>query len=63
MDAVRRDILGRSHDRPPAAVIANKMKLRSLTSSDLIHEKGNGSYRGFDYVQPGVLVSSSKISR
>ena len=50
MDDVRGDILGPPHRTTPAAVIANKSKLRSFNSSELINEKGDGLYSGFGYL-------------
>ena len=38
------------HGTTPAAVIANKIKLRPFVSSEHINEKGNGPYRGFGYL-------------
>ena len=49
MDDVRGDFLGPPHGTTPAAVIANKIKLRSFKSSEHIFEKGGGPYRGFGY--------------
>ena len=49
MDDVRGDFLGPPHGTTPAAVIANKNKLRSFKSSEHINEKMDGPYRGFDY--------------
>ena len=49
MDDVRGDFLGPPHGTTPAAVIANKNKLRSFKSSDHINEKSDGPYRGFNY--------------
>ena len=40
MDGVRGDVLGPPHGTTPAAVIANKIKLRSFKSSEYINEKG-----------------------
>ena len=42
--------LGPPHGTTPAAVIANKNKLRSFKSSEHINEKGDGPYRGFGYL-------------
>ena len=50
MDDVRGDFLGPPHGTTPAAVIANKIKLRSFKSSEHIFEKGDGPYRGFGYL-------------
>ena len=50
MDDVREDFLGPSHNTTPAAVIANKIKLRSLKSREDINEKGDGPYRSFGYL-------------
>ena len=44
MDDVRGDFLGPPHGTTPAAVIANK------NQSEYINEKGDGPYRGFDYL-------------
>ena len=49
MADVRGDFLGPPHGTTPAAVIANKNKLRSFKSSEHIYEKMDGPYRGFDY--------------
>ena len=49
IDYVRGDLFGPPHGTTPAAVIANKNKLRSFKSSDHIFEKGDGPYRGFGY--------------
>ena len=49
MDDVRGDFLGPPHGTTPAAVIAKKMKLRSIKSSEHIFQKGDGPYRGFGY--------------
>ena len=49
MDDVRGDFLGPPHGTTPAAVIANKNKLRSFKSSEHINKKMIGPYRGFDY--------------
>ena len=50
MDDVRGDFLGPPHGTTPAAVIADKTKLRSFKSSEHIHEKSDGPYRGFGYL-------------
>ena len=50
LDDLRGDILGPPHGTTPAAVIANKIKLRSFKSSEHIYEKGDGPYRGFVYL-------------
>ena len=50
MDDVRGDFLGPPHGTIPAAVIANKIKLRSFKSSEHINEKGDGPYHGFGYL-------------
>ena len=42
MDDVQGDILGPPHGRTPAAIIANKIKLRSFKSSKHINEKSVG---------------------
>ena len=44
MGDVRGDFLGPPHGTTPAAVIANK------NQSEYINEKGDGPYRGFDYL-------------
>ena len=49
MDDARGDFLGLPHGTTPAAVIANKIKLRSFKSREHINEKGDEPYRGFDY--------------
>ena len=49
MDDVWGDFLGPPHGTTLAAVIANKMILRSFKSSEHINEKGDGPYRGFGY--------------
>ena len=50
MDDVRGDFLGSPHGTTPAAVIANKIRLRSFKSSEHINEKGDGPYRGSGYI-------------
>ena len=50
MDDVRGDFLGPQHGTTPAAVITNKIKLRSFKSSKHINEKGDGPYRGYGYL-------------
>ena len=50
MDDVRGDFLGPPHGTTLAAVIANKMILRSIKSSEHVNEKGDGPYRGFGYL-------------
>ena len=47
---VRGDFLGPPHGTTPAAVIANKIKLRPLKSNEHINEKRDGPYRGFGYL-------------
>ena len=49
MNNVRGDFLGPPHGTKPAAVIANKIKLRSFKGSEYICEKGDGPYRGIGY--------------
>ena len=49
MDDVRGDFLGPPFGTTPAAVIRNKIKLRSFKSSEHI-EKGDGPYHGFGYL-------------
>ena len=49
MDDVRGDLLGPPRGTIPAAVIANKIKLRSFKSSEHINEKRDVPYRGFGY--------------
>ena len=44
MDDVRGDFLRPPHGTSPAAVIANKIKLRSFKSSEYINEKVDGPY-------------------
>ena len=56
MDDVRGDFLGPPHDTTPAAVIANKIKLRSFKSSERINENGDGSYRGSGHLSLFILV-------
>ena len=44
-------MLNKAATRPnTAAVIANKIKLRSFKSSEHINEKGDGKYHGFGYL-------------
>ena len=50
MDDVRGDFLGPPHGTTPAAVIGNKIKLRSFKSSEHINGKGDGPYHGFGYL-------------
>ena len=50
MEDVRGDFLGPLHGTTPAAVIINKIKLRSFNSSEHINEEGDGPYRGFGYL-------------
>ena len=50
MDDVRGDFLGPPHGTTQAAVIELNIKLRSFKSSEPIHEKGDGPYRGFGYL-------------
>ena len=50
MDDVRGDILGPPLDTTPAAIIANKIKLRSFKSRQRIKEKVDGPYRGLGYL-------------
>ena len=50
MDDVRGDFLGPPHGTTPAAVIANKIKLRSFKTCEYINETGDGLYRGFGYL-------------
>ena len=47
MDDVREDFLGPSHGATPAAVIANKIKVRFFKSSKHTNEKGDDPFRGF----------------
>ena len=49
MDDVRGYFLGPPHRKTPAAVIANKIKVRSFKSSEHINEKRYGPYHGFGY--------------
>ena len=49
MDNVRGDVLGPPHGTTPAAVIANKIKLRFFKSSEHINKKCDGPYPGFGY--------------
>ena len=46
MDDVRGDVLGPPQGTTPAAVIANKIKLRSFKNSKHINEKREEPYRG-----------------
>ena len=50
MDDVRGDFLGPPHGTTPAAIITNKIKLRSFKSREHINEKGDGPYSGFGYL-------------
>ena len=50
MDDVRGDFLGQPHGTTPAAVIANKIELRSFKIDEHINKKGDGPYRGFGYL-------------
>ena len=56
MDDVRGDFLRPPHGTTPAAVIANKNKLRSFKCGEHIFEKGDGPYRSFGYLS---LVSDT----
>ena len=56
-DDVRGDVLGPRHGTTPAAVIANKIKLRSFKSSEHINKKGDGPYRGFGYLSLFILLN------
>ena len=57
MDDVRRDALGPPHGTTPAAVIANKLKLRSLKGSEHIDKNSVGPYRGFGYLSQREIRS------
>ena len=50
MDGERGDFLGPRHGTTPAAVIANKIKLRFFKSSEHINENGDGPYHGFGHL-------------
>ena len=58
MDDIRGDFLGPPHGTTPAAVKANKNKLRSFQSSERINERGDGPYRGFGYLSDPIDLAT-----
>ena len=61
MDDVRGDVLGPPHGTTPAAVIANKIKVTSCKSSEIINETGDEPYRVFGYFR-GLFFNTCLIT-